>query len=89
MQKIAIQNHLDKEKEDHDDVVPDSESEEELPAEPARPPKRKKARRVVVTEMSSDSDVEIVIPKTKRRQPPESPRKMQYERSVKKMFEYH
>jgi hypothetical protein len=70
------------------DDVADSDSEEELPVEPVRPPKRKKARRVVVTEMSSDSDVEIVIPKNKRRQPERSPRKMQYERAVKKMFEY-
>jgi hypothetical protein len=80
-----VQNQIGKENEAQEDGVPDSDEEQPVVV---RPTKRKKARRVVVTEMSSeDSDVEIVIPKTKRNQP-ESPRKIAYERSVKKMFEY-
>ena len=80
------QNQLDKENEaQNQDAQQDSDSEEDLPSRPTT--KKKKKRRVIVTEMSSDeSDVEIVLPKMKRSQ--SSPQKREYERAVKKMFEY-
>jgi hypothetical protein len=58
--------------------------------EPAKPRKRKPARRVVVTEVSSASeseasDVEVVLPRARKKPTPEE---LQYERAMSKMFSY-
>jgi hypothetical protein len=60
--------------------------------ERAPPPKRKRkpARRVVVTEVSSasesePSDVEVVLPRARKKPTPEE---IQYQRAMTKMFEY-
>jgi hypothetical protein len=68
---------------------------EELPAPYAqpKPKKRKPARRVIVTEVSSGeesdhSDVEVVLPK-KRSTPPEpTSEEVHHQRLMNKMFEY-
>jgi hypothetical protein len=58
--------------------------------EPPTPKKRKPARRVIVTEVSSasdDSDVEVVLPRVAK-QKPMSESEIQYRQTESKMFSY-
>ena len=69
---------------------------EELPAPYAqpKPKKRKPARRVIVTEVSSGeesdhSDVEVVLPRARAKPPPEpTTEEVHHQRLMNKMFEY-
>ena len=83
------------------DQLPKKEAEEqddwdspiqELPApyqEPKPKKKRKPARRVIVTEVSSESDhsdVEVVLPKKKPPPPQPTAEEMHYQRAMERMF---
>ena len=78
-------------KEEHDEPQPTREesTEEEPTGAPPVKRKRKPARRVVVTEVSSESevsDVEVVIPKARKAAP--TPQELAYQRTVEKMFSF-
>ena len=74
--------------------IPEEEPPYAIPP-PPKPKKRKKpARRVIVTEVSSDegtsdSDVEVILPKARAQQPAgPSPLELEYQNKMNKMFRY-
>tara|TARA_B110000285_G_scaffold232313_1_gene303098 strand:+ start:210 stop:692 length:483 start_codon:yes stop_codon:yes gene_type:complete len=78
-------------KPEEEEIEEEEEDSEESEEEPPRPPPKKKrrpARRVIVTEVSSDSDsdVEVVLPREKRGRPKPTPEEQHYQKSYEKMF---
>ena len=74
-------------KEEQDEPTREEPTGEEPTGAPPVKKKRKPARRVVVTEVSSESeasDVEVVIPKAKK----PTPQELAYQRTVAKLFSY-
>ena len=62
------------------------------PETPAKPMRKKPARRVIVTEVSSgeetDEEVEVVLPKARKAPPQPTAEELMFQRSMTKMFTY-